>query len=233
LAEGAPSNRGRRLFLGAAVAATVGAVAWQRPAEHGGGGHDEYFAKLQAALKRAGLNRPTLVIDRARLDHNIGRLKEHLPKNKHYRVVAKSLPSLDLMRYVRTATATDRLMVFDQPFLNFVALQMPDAKVLMGKPMPVGAAKRFFDRLDPAGAEVAKHTEWLVDTRERLAQYAELARAHVANGGAPLRVNLELDVGLHRGGIRSTDTLGEILKALIAEPALAFSGFMGYEAHAS
>lgn len=233
MADAVAPNRGRRLFLGAAVAATVGAVAWKRPAEHGSGGHDAYFSQLQAALRRAGLNRPTLVIDRARLEHNIGRLKTHLPKTMHYRVVAKSLPSLELMRTVRTATGTDRLMVFDQPFLNFVAAQMPDAKVLLGKPMPAGAAKRFFDRLEPQGAEVAKSTEWLVDTRERLAQYAELARAHVAAGGAPLRVNLELDVGLHRGGIRSTDALGTILTALVAEPALAFAGFMGYEAHAS
>src|SRR5690606_9147613 len=100
------------------------------------GAHDDYFRALQSALADAGLMRPTLVIDRTRLDHNLGQLKTKLPRNFAYRIVAKSLPSLSLIETVRRATGTDRLMVFHQAFLNLVAERMADARLLLGKPMP-------------------------------------------------------------------------------------------------
>src|SRR5262249_17388650 len=159
-----------------------------------------------------GLARPTLVVDRERLAHNVGRLKANLPANKAYRIVSKSLPSLSLIREGRVGTGSDRLMVFDQPFLNFIARDMPDAQGLMGKPVPVIAAKRFFER-EKAGAafDSAKQVQWLVDTHERLAEYRELAQARHALTGSPLRVNLEIDVGLHRGGFRTADDVGKAL----------------------
>jgi D-serine deaminase-like pyridoxal phosphate-dependent protein len=124
---------------------------------------------------------------------------------------------------------TDRLMVFHQPHLNLVAARMPDAQMLLGKPMPAGAARRFL-----AGhrgpAEPVARTEWLVDTPARIAEYAELAAA--APGGR-LKLNLELDVGLHRGGFRTAQDVAEAIRAIRGDPRLAFSGFMGYEAHAA
>lgn len=225
-------DRKRRLLLAGAVAAPIAAIVAAKPRANAGA-HDQYFLDLQGALRRAGLLRPTLVIDRARLEHNIGRLKTHLPKNKHYRIVAKSLPSLKLIETVRAATGTDRLMVFHQPFANFVAAQMNDARLLFGKPMPAGAAQRFFARHGNAAFDPAAQIEWLVDTPERLAEYAMLARAKQAEGLGPLKINLELDVGLHRGGLRSAQAVAEAVRAIDAEPALRFAGFMGYEAHAS
>lgn len=221
----------RRFLLGAAIAAPAAAVAL-RPSTRGGR-HDEYFLSLQQALADAGLFRPTLVIDKARLDHNIARLKAHLPSRMAYRIVAKSLPSLALIDYVRQATGSQRLMVFHQPFLNLVAQQMDDAQVLLGKPMPVGAAQRFFTHYDGGAFDPAQQIEWLIDTPVRLREYAELARARQAEGMGPLKVNLELDVGLHRGGLRDAAAVAEVLKLIDEEPALRFSGFMGYEAHAS
>ncbi len=235
----------RRLLLTAAIAAPIVYVASKKPRQHGGA-HDEYFRALQAALIRANLFRPTLVIDRARLAHNISRLKEHLPKNKQYRCVAKSLPSLPLIREIRAATGTDRLMVFHQPHLNLIATQMPDAQMLLGKPMPVGAAKHFFDLYRPlpnppplagegwVGAfDPARQIEWLIDTPQRLAEYRELASSQSGPGKAPMRLNLEIDVGLHRGGFRSGQEVAEAIRAIGQEPALAFSGLMGYEPHAA
>lgn len=225
-------DRKRRLLLAGAVAAPIAAIVAAKPRANAGA-HDEYFADLQGALRRAGLFRPTLVIDRARLAHNIGRLKAHLPKNKHYRIVAKSLPSLKLIETVRAATGTDRLMVFHQPFANFIAAQMSDAQLLFGKPKPAGAAQRFLAQQRNAAFDPAAQVEWLVDTPQRLAEYAMLARAQQAEGLGPLKINLELDVGLHRGGLRSAQAVAEAVRAIEAEPALRFSGVMGYEAHAS
>ena len=42
------------------------------------GGHDAYFAGLQAALKRAGVAQPTLVVDRQRLDANVAAVRATL-----------------------------------------------------------------------------------------------------------------------------------------------------------
>jgi D-serine deaminase-like pyridoxal phosphate-dependent protein len=226
-------NLTRRILLGGAIAAPVAALWASKPAQHGAGGHDEYFRGLQQALRDAELLRPTLVIDREKLDHNIARLRQHLPVNKHYRIVAKSLPSLDLIRHVRAATGTDRLMCFHQPFLNLIAREMTDAQVLMGKPMPVVTAHRFFEHFDGGDFKPAQQLQWLVDTPERLAQYRELAQAQFRDDGRTMRVNLELDVGLHRGGLRSAQTAAEMIQVLRDEPAMEFSGFMGYEAHAS
>jgi len=222
-------NRGRRALLAAAIAAPVAWIAAKKPRRHGGA-HDAYFLGLQAALREAGLFRPTLVVDRQKLAHNLERLKTRLPKNKKFRVVAKSLPSLPLIEAVRAAMATDRLMVFHQPHLNLVAARMPDAQMLLGKPMPAGAARRFFEDHRPGRFDAARQVEWLVDTPRRIAEYRELAPG--APGGK-LRLNLEIDVGLHRGGFRTAAGVAEAIRAIRAVPSLEFSGFMGYEAHAA
>jgi D-serine deaminase-like pyridoxal phosphate-dependent protein len=221
-------SRRRRALLAAALAAPLVWAAAARPARRGGA-HDAYFLALQAALREAGLFRPTLVVDRARLAHNLGQLKARLPGGKKFRIVAKSLPSLPLIAAVREFMQTDRLMVFHQPHLDLVASRMPDAQMLLGKPLPAGAARQFL-----AGhrgpTEPAARIEWLVDTPQRIAEYRELAAA--APGGR-LRLNLELDVGLHRGGFRTAREVAEAIRAIEADAALEFSGFMGYEAHAA
>ncbi len=218
----------RRALLAAAVAAPLAWLAARKPRRHGGA-HDAYFLALQAALREAGLFRPTLVIDRAGLALNLAELKARLPKHKRFRVVAKSLPSLPLIAAVRAFMNTERLMVFHQPHLNFISRHMPDAQLLLGKPLPAGAAQRFYAQHRPGAFDPSQQLEWLVDTPQRIAEYRELAAA----AGGRLRLNLELDVGLHRGGFRTAQEVAEAIRAIQAAPALAFSGFMGYEAHAA
>ena len=65
-----------------------------------GANHSAYFQQLSAALDRAGLARPTLVIDRQRLLDNVAVLNGHLQGAYDYRVVAKSLPSVPLLDLV-------------------------------------------------------------------------------------------------------------------------------------
>ncbi len=193
-----------------------------------GGPHNAYFQALSGALDRAGLPRPTLVIDGARLNQNIDVLTGHLAGNYDYRVVAKSLPSLPLLKHVMTRAQTRRLMVFHQPFLNLIASELADADLLLGKPMPIAAAARFYEQ-HVGSLEPSRQLQWLVDSQARLVQYGELAMSLEQD----LLVNLELDVGLHRGGIKSDQQLVEALGYLQAHPRLQFSGFMGYEAHVS
>lgn len=207
---------------GALALAGIGVLA-TRPAERGGM-PDPYFAMLAAALKRAGLMRPTLVIDKSRLEANIAAIRAsvnaaHLP----LRVVAKSLPSPHLLEAVMAGMGTERLMVFSAEMLLQLTPLHPQASRLMGKPLPVSEFARVIDK---AGAETAGKVEWLIDTPERLAQYSEVARAR----GLSWQTNFEIDVGLHRGGFADPVALAEALQQARRAGARV-AGLMGYDPH--
>jgi D-serine deaminase-like pyridoxal phosphate-dependent protein len=217
----------RRHFLFALAAAAAGG-ALLRPADRGAP-HDDYFTALNDLLKQAGTGTPSLVIDLDRLDRNCARLREHMPAGKQYRIVAKSLPSTALIAHVAAQTGSTRVMGFHQPFLNAVARDFPATDLLLGKPMPVQAAATFYARHAPGQAfDPSRQLQWLVDTPERLAQYAQLARTL----GTRVRVNVEIDVGLHRGGLQRPEQLDALLEAIAADTQhLELAGFMGYDAH--
>jgi D-serine deaminase-like pyridoxal phosphate-dependent protein len=103
----------------------------------------------------------------------------------------------------------------------------PQSDLLLGKPMPVAAVATFYDR-HSGTFDTARQLQWLVDSPARLAQYLELAQGRRLR----LRVNLEIDVGLHRGGFADQAALAGALATIAAHPEqLNFSGFMGYDAH--
>ncbi len=217
----------RRRFLTAAAVVGAGGLALAlRPSDRGSS-HGRYFVRLGKALDEAGFARPTLVIDQRRLLANADVLHGRLRGRYDYRVVAKSLPSLPLVETVMQRTDTRRLMVFHQPFLNLVAEELPRTDVLLGKPMPVAAAARFYDLHVERAFDPARQLQWLIDSVARLRQYRELAQQRQL----PMRINLEIDVGLHRGGLRSVEELVEVLGVIERDPWLTFSGFMGYEPH--
>ena len=215
----------RNLMIGGAGLAGA-ALLMSKPGDESGP-RDPYFLGLQQALTKAGIATPTLVIDKTRLNANIDTLVSQLPEGMAYRIVAKSLPSLDLIGHIRKRSGSNRLMTFNQPMLSTLTRTMPDADQLVGKPLPVAAARNYFNGLAVEDAPAAGQIQWLVDTPERLRQYQELA----TTTGQVLRINLELDVGLHRGGLEAGDTLKAMLEALSTSENLTFTGFMGYEPH--
>lgn len=188
---------------------------------------EPYFLGLQAALKEAGIATPTLVIDRDRLDANIDTVRGQLPEGMGLRLVAKSLPSPHLLNHIRQRAGTDRLMTFNLPMLIALARATPEADQLLGKPLPIAAARAFFKAFGPQAGEAAWRVRWLIDTPERLIQYADLADEISAD----LDIVLELDVGLHRGGFHPGEALGAVLETLRTSNRLRFAGFMGYEVH--
>lgn len=219
----------RQILAGGAVAATgavAGAALIARPGDESGP-RQPYFLALQDALRRAAIVTPTLIVDRDRLDRNVDTLTGHLPAGMAYRIVAKSLPSPELIAHIRARAGTDRLMTFNLPMLQSLSERMPDAGQLLGKPLPVEAARAYFASLPRGLADTADRIQWLIDTPQRLAQYEALA----ASVGRPLRVNLEIDVGLHRGGFEPGDALASVLDATQRSPHLELAGFMGYEPH--
>ncbi|MDX1756036.1 MAG: DSD1 family PLP-dependent enzyme [Marinobacter sp.] len=219
----------RRLLIGGAALGLAGATAWLKPAPLDGH-HNAYFRGLSEAAQRHHRYRPMMVIDRQRLLANLDTLSQRLAGQYHYRIVAKSLPSVELLELIMERAGTNRLMVFHQPFLNAVARRLPQADVLLGKPMPVQAAAQFYRTLasgNSQGFDPARQLQWLVDSPQRLAQYQQLAEAL----RQPLRINLEIDIGLHRGGVQDLDVLARMLRRIEQSPLLTFSGFMGYEPH--
>jgi D-serine deaminase-like pyridoxal phosphate-dependent protein len=216
----------RRTMLLAGGAIAVGAGIALRPGDNGAGGHSPYFAGISAALKRVGIAQPTLVIDRQRLDANIRTVRAALaPTNLALRIVTKSLQAPALLQAVMAGTGANRLMVFNGVMLDEMVRSQPASDVLLGRPLPAMQVDEFLQRHASSPVSAA-HPQWLVDSPQRLQQYVSVAQAR----GAPLRINLEIDVGLHRGGLPDAKAVGEILDIARTEKLVEVTGLMGYDA---
>ncbi len=217
----------RTLLLGGAALAATGGALLLRP-EDKGGAYLPYFAMLNTELRDKGQGRPLMLLDRDRLLANVQKIKATLPKDKAFRLVAKSLPSLPLLQLLMQEFDTQRLMVFHQPHVNLLTEALPQSDLLLGKPMPVAAAANFYRTLKPGPFDPSRQLQWLVDSQERLQEYRQLAETL----GTRLRINIEIDVGLHRGGLASPAELKPFLDIVAAHPEqLELAGFMGYDAH--
>lgn len=190
--------------------------------------HDTYFDGLQSALDEAGIAWPALILDLDRLDRNSTRLRALVTPPRQLRLVEKSLPVPALLKRLMGRLSTHALMVFHEPQLRQTAQAFPDSDLLLGKPMPVAAAFHFYQNLGATTFNPSHQLQWLVDTPTRLREYLELSQGL----GIRLRVNIEIDVGLHRGGVDHDDVLREMLAVFSEHPAaLEFAGLMGYDAH--
>lgn len=216
----------RRQLLKGAAGLLGGGVLWAPTAQSESRGHNEYFARLNRVLKRQGPGHPVMVLDERVINHNIDDLMASVGRDKQYRAVVKSLPSVPLLNHVLGRSGSQALMVFHQPFLNEISRSFPRADALLGKPMPVQAAETFYRQLDRSKFNPASQVQWLIDTHDRLLQYQSLARRL----GVSMRVNFEINVGLHRGGFDQPEQLSEALSVVASDPThLQVSGLMGYE----
>lgn len=197
-----------------------------------GGAYQPYFAALNAELRAKGPGRPVIIVDLGRLDKNIALVKKNLKSPVKFRLVVKSIPSIWLMRYILARMESNGVMVFHGPDLTYLADQRErNLDILLGKPMPINAVKEFYRTLPTgSGFDPAKQVQWLVDTPERLRQYLMFAK----DRRIKMKINVEIDVGLHRGGLQSLDELEAVLSLIAANPDhLQFAGFMGYDVHAA
>jgi D-serine deaminase-like pyridoxal phosphate-dependent protein len=220
MAERSGLSRRTALWSGAALALAGGGVMAARRPDRGGA-HDVYFQNLSTALAAAGCSRPTLVIDSTRLDANISAVRRTLEgSGLATRIVVKSLPAHQLISTVAAGVDTSRFMVFNAPMLKAMATARLDGDYLLGKPLAVAEMAQVID------AVPASSVQWLIDTPRRLTQYVEVAKAK----GVTLRANLEIDVGLHRGGFATAQALSEVLDLAKAE-SVTVTGLMGYDPH--
>ncbi|CAF3596433.1 unnamed protein product [Rotaria socialis] len=119
---------------------------------------------------------------------------------------------------------TNRLMVFSESFLAEILSNLnPDSlDILLGTPLPVDA----FIRL--VAYNGWNTINWLIDTNERLNQYLYYAQQeHIR-----IKINLEIDVGLHRGGFEITKDFAEAVEIIKQNSQyLELTGLMGYDGH--
>lgn len=217
----------RRALIKSSIGlAALGSIAWLRPNDQGAA-HSVYFEHLSKALDQKNFARPTLVVDKKILIENIHRLTAHIYPHYQYRIVAKSLPSIPLLKLVSDISESQRFMLFNERFLIQVSNEIPNADILMGKPMPVEAARYFYQHKGQSNFSPENQLQWLIDSPRRLVQYQKLAQ----QTGLSMRINIELDVGLHRGGVAHDHELIDMLKIIEGEPLLTLSGLMGYEPH--
>lgn len=205
----------------------VGVAVVSKPRDNGAP-YNSYFGHLNKMLQAQGDGRPRLLLDLDVLDRNIDRLMAVKNPQAAYRLVEKSLPCLDLIAYVLAKTASNNLMSFHLPFLQQDTRRFAKADILLGKPMPAQAVARFYHDGMSSGFDPANQLSWLVDTDARLAQYQQIAHSQ----RVAMRIVIEIDVGMHRGGVQSDAELDAILKRISADREhLKFAGFMGYDAH--
>lgn len=217
----------RRHFLLGLGAAGLAGAAWLKPSDNGAP-YSPYFAALNKQLQQLGEGRPQLVIDLDLLDSNIQALQQVLKPGATLRLVEKSLPSPDLLAYVMNKLDSRALMSFHWPFLRQSAERFGDSNILLGKPMPAAACARFYATALRSQFNPAEQLTWLIDTPARLAEYAQIAKAQQTR----LRIALEVDVGLHRGGIASLTELPAFIALFKQHPEhLQLCGLMGYDAH--
>lgn len=183
---------------------------------------DPVYADIRSALRGAGQATPCLVLDLDRYSANIDTARANVAPGLSVRVVAKSLACLPMLDLAMQGLGANGMMTFSATMLRLFLWERPEVTHLMGKPLPVAAVADVL-AVQP---EAAGRVIWLVDTGARAAQLAELA----GQTGQSLRVAVELDVGLHRGGVPPGDLAG-MLGDLAAHPGLIFEGVMGYEPH--
>lgn len=180
------------------------------------------FDHLDTVLRSAGQDRPCLVLDQERFLANLVVARKRVQPGVRIRIVAKSLACLPMLDLALEQLDAIGVMTFSAAMLEALLVQRPDVEHLMGKPLPATAFARILRNYANASDQVI----WLVDTAHRAAQYVEIAQAQ----GKTIRVALELDVGLHRGGFAPSE-----LAAVIAEignlTGLCLEGVMGYEPH--
>lgn len=188
------------------------------------------FAAWNKTLRRQAAGRETAFVDLDAVDHNLKLVGETLGSGIDLRLVAKSLPSLELLEYMMNTACTNRIMAFAEGMVRDLLIRFgSDVDILLGRPAAVDAARRIFGALERRGQRVnpASGVRWLVDTAERMAEFAQLARER----NEPITVAVELDVGLRRGGARNGHELLAMLKEIDVSEHLRFAGFMGYEGH--
>ena len=186
-----------------------------------------YFAQIASDLVAAGIGTPQVFVDMDRLDANVAEIASKVGAGR-WRIVEKSLPSLDLLDYISQKSGSQKFLVLHLPFLSGILGRFPNADVLVGKTHLAVAIRSFFQSQPQSSwAGIAKQVTFVVDSPKRLADLAQVA----SDLGVTLKLAVELDVGLRRSGVSTPADLAPLLTAFTQTPSVQFAGFLGYDGH--
>ncbi len=178
-------------------------------------------------LTAAGIGTPQVFIDMDRVDANIAEIVSKAGPDR-YRIVEKSLPSIDLLSYVQQKSGSQKFLVLHLPFLAGVLTAFPTADVLIGKSHVTAAIGSFFQSQPKANwSTISKQVTFIADNLDRLQELVQLAGAL----GVTLKLAIELDVGLKRSGLGDTTLLAPMLQVFTQSNNVQFAGFLGYDGH--
>ncbi len=189
------------------------------------------FETWNQELRAKAAGRESAFVDLDALDYNMSLVGNQLGTGTALRLVAKSLPSIRLLEYMMVTACTNRVMAFSEGMVCDLLCHFgTNVDILLGRPATVEAAARTFATLETGfsgNSNPAASVRWLLDTAERAAEFRDFADQR---GGA-VRVAVELDVGLRRGGAIDEAELLAILSIIDDSSQLRFTGFMGYDGH--
>lgn len=186
-----------------------------------------YFEQVASDLGAAGIGTPVVFIDMDRVDANIDAIVAGIDALR-FRIVEKSLPSLDLLSYVSSRSGSDKFLVLHLPFLLDLLGRFPSAEVLVGKCHLTSAVRAFLQSVPLSDrGNVASRVTFLADDTTQLDELVALA----TDLGLTLRLAIELDVGLGRSGVRETSELEAMLDVFLGSAVVSFAGFLGYDGH--
>ena len=187
-------------------------------------GYQPYFDQLNSALKEKRGGTSAGMIDLDRLDSNLRGIRSTLDGFYKFRLVTQPLPSLRLLKYLMMRAETNRLMVFSEPLLTEILTELSSDSldIFLGKPLPAAV----FMRLTAYDQSTSVH--WLSDTKERLNEYLSYAQQQ----STQIKISLEIDVDLHRGGFQSIDNFSDVVRMIRQNgDYLVLTGLMGYDGY--
>jgi D-serine deaminase-like pyridoxal phosphate-dependent protein len=185
----------------------------------------DYFENLNQQLKLNGFHHPLVIIDLDRLEFNIDLFKESFTGSKiEFRISTKSLPNKPLIEFIASRLKTQRLMVYHHRSLGSFLEDSTPWDILMGKPEPVS----FFIETYRKFKKKFHQITWLVDAQSRLEAYIKAAY----DLEVTLKLFLEIDIGMHRGGFGGVSEINQALQTIDnAESKTELRGIMAYEGH--
>lgn len=179
-----------------------------------------YTAQDLIGRRRVELPTPALVLDVVAMRHNIATMAAW---NRGHVAVRPHFKTHKCVEIAREQVAAGAIGVTCATVWEAQALVSAGIDEILIANEIVGAA-----RMSVLG-ELAQNARITVavDDPDNAATLAEVVRAH----GAELGVIIEVDVGLHRGGVRSTQEAVLLARHVESLSGVQLRGLMGYEGH--
>ncbi|MBI5115590.1 DSD1 family PLP-dependent enzyme [Candidatus Poribacteria bacterium] len=173
-------------------------------------------------IRKLDIDTPALLIDLDRMEHNI-----------------KKMASFFDMQFsnLRPHTKTHKCPVLAHKQLQAGAQGITCAKLGEAEVMAAAGIRDILIANQIVGpdkiarlANLARHCDIMVavESRHNVADLSMAAR----HAGSTIRILIEVDVGMHRCGVKSPEEAVSLAQKILESPGLQFEGIMGYEGHA-